>query len=270
MNLSIGRGLFGLLGPNGAGKTTLMRILATLLRPSSGSATVGGYRTDHPQEKWMIRAALGYLPQDLGLYGDLSAEEFLVFAAALKQVPTERRREHIDEVLTLTGLRDVSQRRLKTFSGGMKRRVGVAQALLGDPAVLIVDEPTVGLDPQERVRFRTLLTGLAQHRTVILSTHIIEDVAQTCTQLAVLFRGRALFSGTVQELTEVAQGVAWEFAAQQYVPPPDAVVVASVPHAAATTYRLLAAQQPHPAAIPVAPTLEDGYLWRIQQASAQK
>jgi ABC-type multidrug transport system ATPase subunit len=268
LDLQIGSGMFGLLGPNGAGKTTLMRILATLVRPTEGVATIGGYRTDDPNDKWAIRAMLGYLPQELALYGDLSAIEFLEFIAALKEIPPRMQREQIQHVLEATSLTDVAKRRLKTYSGGMKRRVGVAQALLGDPKVLIVDEPTVGLDPQERVRFRNMLTSLAKDRIVILSTHIIEDVAQTCSQLAILHRGALVFTGSVLDFTKSAEGKVWEAEAVDYHPSNDAIVVASLQTAGATRYRLLAETQPHPSAQPATPSLEDAYLWRIQEQHA--
>lgn len=267
VSLEIGQGMFGLLGPNGAGKTTLMRILATLLRPTSGTARVGRYRVDDPGEKWAIKAMLGYLPQELALYGDLSAYEFLDFVAALKEIgrPQERRRQVL-RVLDITGLTAVADQRLKTYSGGMKRRVGIAQALLGDPVFLIVDEPTAGLDPQERVRFRNLLVGLAQDRLVVLSTHIVEDVAQTCLQVAVLHRGELLFNGTVTNLIGCAQGKAWEVEVANYQPRAEAVVVASMRMAEGLRYRVLADEQPHRTARPVAPTIEDGYLWLMKMA----
>lgn len=264
INLMIGPGMFGVLGPNGAGKTTLIRILATLVHPTSGWATVAQYRTDKLPDKQVIRSMLGYLPQELALYGDLSAYEFLEFIAALKEIPVREQRRRISEVLDLTGLTEVAKRRLKTYSGGMKRRVGIAQALLGDPALLIVDEPTVGLDPQERVRFRNLLTTLAHDRIVILSTHIIEDVAQTCPQLAILHHGTLLFDGTVNALIQMAQGKVWEIEAADYRPAADANVVASVQTPVGTRYRLLSSSSPHPSAQMITPTLEDAYLWRIQ------
>lgn len=266
IDLDIHAGIYGLLGPNGAGKTTLMRILATLITPTSGTARVGGYRVDDNREKWEIKARLGYLPQELTLYGDLSAHEFLNFVAAIKEVEPRHRREQIAQVLDVTGLADVAKRRLKTYSGGMKRRVGIAQALIGTPSLLIVDEPTVGLDPQERVRFRNLLVDLAHDRTVLLSTHIIEDVAQTCSRLGVLQAGRLVFNGAVDDLTACAHGKTWEIDVPGYRPGPDALLVASVQLQQTVRYRVLAEQQPHPDARLVDPSLEDGYLWQTQPA----
>jgi ABC-2 type transport system ATP-binding protein len=264
IDLTIGTGMYGLLGPNGAGKTTLLRILATLLRPTTGRATVGGYDVADGREKWQVRAMLGYLPQELALYGDLSALEFLDFVGGLKRLggPAERQRQAW-RVLEWVGLQQDARRRLKTFSGGMKRRVGIAQALLGDPAVLIVDEPTAGLDPQERVRLRSFLAGLARERLILLSTHIVEDVAQTCARLAVLNRGRLLFAGTDRELVARGQGVAWEVQAPDYAPRPDDIVVAMLRDGASTRHRVLAATRPHPEARALSPSLEDSYLWLL-------
>ncbi|NOK64092.1 MAG: ABC transporter ATP-binding protein [Chloroflexi bacterium AL-W] len=261
VNLSIGTGMFGLLGPNGAGKTTFIRILATLIRPTDGFVTVNGYRTDHEQEKWLVRAMLGYLPQELALYNDLSAYEFLEFIAALKDIPIRERRQQLQYVLEVTALTEVAKRRLKTFSGGMKRRVGVAQALLGNPQLLIVDEPTVGLDPQERVRFRNLLTRMAKERTIILSTHIIEDVAQTCSELAILYQGRLLFNDTVSTLLTVVHNKVWEFESSNYDHEPHSILVSTIETTQTTKYRVLADQQPNAVAKQVTPTLEDAYLW---------
>ena len=187
VDLSIPGGMYGLLGTNGAGKTTLMRIIAGVLAPTAGQVRVGGHDLTTRKGRVAVRRRLGYLPQDLGLYPDLSAREFLDYVGLLKGLDeTAARRRQVGELLELVGLADVADRRLKGFSGGMRRRVGIAQALLGDPALLVVDEPTAGLDPEERVRFRTLLGSLAGERTVLLSTHIVEDVAQTCRQAAVL------------------------------------------------------------------------------------
>jgi ABC-type multidrug transport system ATPase subunit len=269
IDLRIGPGMFGLLGPNGAGKTTLMRILATLLRPTSGTARVGGYRVDDPREKWSVKAMLGYLPQELALYGDLSACEFLDFVAALKELGRpQQRQKQVRRVLEITSLTEVADRRLKTCSGGMKRRVGIAQALLGNPSLLIVDEPTAGLDVEERVRFRNLLVELAQERLILLSTHIVEDVAHTCSQLAVLYRGRLLFTGSVTEMIDQVQGKAWVVEAPGYQPAPEAILVASTRTALSMQYRVLAGEQPHPAARPATPSLEDGYLWLMKTAES--
>ncbi|MEO8159836.1 MAG: ABC transporter ATP-binding protein, partial [Arenimonas sp.] len=176
-----GAGILGLLGPNGAGKSTLMRVLATLSKASAGRVLWNG--VDIAADPNALRAELGYLPQDFGVYPALSAREFLAYLAALKDIPATKAGERIDECLALVGLSEVADRRLGDFSGGMRQRVGIAQALLNDPKLLIVDEPTVGLDPEERLRFRHLITDLAANRLVILSTHIVSDVEASATAL---------------------------------------------------------------------------------------
>jgi len=265
VNLTIEAEMFGLLGPNGAGKTTLMRIIATLLRPTSGRVTVGGWDVTDAHDKWRIRENLGYLPQELTLYGDLSARQFLELMADLKQISPQARSSQIGDALEMTGLTQVAGRALKTFSGGMKRRVGIAQALIGEPKLIIVDEPTAGLDPEERVRFRNLLAGLADRRTILLSTHIVEDVAQTCSRLAVLRRGALLFVGAAGEMVGKVEGKVWEFEASRNHPlAPGQILVSSVPGLTETRYRVLADAQPHSAARAVSPTLEDAYLWLMQ------
>src|SRR3984893_4627254 len=179
VTLTIPGGMFGLLGPNGAGKTTLMRHLAGILHSTKGTIQVGNYDANTESGRIEIKSILGYLPQDFGVYPDLSAREFLDYIAILKGIDQRQtRQKRVEELLELVSLTDVSNRKLKTFSGGMKRRVGIAQALLNDPRFLIVDEPTAGLDPEERIRFRNLLSDLGGDRIVLLSTHIVEDVAE--------------------------------------------------------------------------------------------
>ncbi|MDQ4075333.1 MAG: ABC transporter ATP-binding protein [Chloroflexota bacterium] len=263
VDLEIGTGMFGLLGPNGAGKTTLLRILATLLQPTSGGVVVGGFDVTDQQGKWAVKRLLGYLPQELGLYPDLSAREFLEYIATLKLLhdPAERRAQ-VDRVLALAGLEANATRRIKTLSGGMKRRVGIAQALLGDPKLLIVDEPTVGLDPEERVRFRTLLARLATtgERTVLLSTHIVEDIAATCHDLAVMHEGQIRFRGMPTELLRVAEGQTWEVTLPPAeMPAPAWRVVSTVRDAAGVRLRVVG-PRPTTDAVPVPPTLEEAYL----------
>lgn len=267
LSLDIGPGMFGLLGPNGAGKTTLMRILATLVRPSSGTARVGGYLVNDPYEKWQIKAILGYLPQELVLYGNLSAYEFLDFVAVLKLVSdSKERNQEVERVLELTGLQTVAKQLIRTYSGGMKRRVGIAQALLGDPKVLIVDEPTAGLDPQERVRFRNLLVRLANERLVLLSTHIVEDIAQTCLHTAVMHQGELLFHGAVTELIDQARSKVWIVEARDFQLKPDMVLATSTPTTKGIKHRVLADEQPHPDAWLAEPEIEEGYLWLMNRA----
>ncbi|MFG1605101.1 ABC transporter ATP-binding protein [Actinoplanes sp. NPDC049265] len=260
LSLVVPTGMFGLLGANGAGKTTLMRILAGLLRPSSGQVTIGGYDVSTRTGRQAVQRALGYLPQELGVYPDLSAREFLDYVALLKGIDdrTERRRR-VSEVLEIVALTGDAGRKLRGYSGGMRRRVGIAQALLADPRLLIVDEPTAGLDPEERIRFRTLLSQLAGDRTVLLSTHIVDDIAQTCRELAVLASGRLVFRGTVESLTRRAAGRVWTVVTAGPAPT-GGTIVSAVPHEAGMRYRVVAPAPPAVDAEPAEPNLEDGYL----------
>jgi ABC-type multidrug transport system ATPase subunit len=266
VDLAIGPGMFGLLGPNGAGKTTLLRILATLIAPTAGRALVGGFDVMDHRQKWAIKRLLGYLPQELSLYPSLTVAEFLDYIATLKELHDPRRRAaEVARVLVLAGLDGLAGRRIRTLSGGMKRRVGIAQALLGDPQLVIVDEPTAGLDPEERVRFRMLLTRLASDRVVILSTHIVEDVATTCQELAVLAVGQVRFTGHAQALLAAATGQIWEIhLAPGAVPPTDWPVASSVRDSAGTRVRVVGAQ-PCADAQPATPTLEEAYLALMAQ-----
>ena len=270
VTLRIGPGMFGLLGPNGAGKTTLMRILAGLAHATAGEVTVGGHSLATEVGRVAVKDRLGYLPQELGLYPDLTARQFLDYMGILKRLadPADRRRR-VEAALHATGLSESPDRKLKGFSGGMKRRVGIAQALLNDPAVLIVDEPTAGLDPEERIRFRNLLVDLARDRIVILSTHIVEDVSQTCSDLAVLDAGRLRFRGSPAELLARAQGVTWEVRSSDGVKPDGGLVVVSTLHLAdGVQYRVVGTDlRRYPDARPVQPSLEDGYVWLMQTRS---
>lgn len=264
ITLDFGSGIFGLLGPNGAGKTTLMRILATLIQPTSGSVIIGEHDLRQPGGKQAVRRVLGYLPQELGLYPDLSAEEFVDYLGMLKGLtdPAGRRRK-VAEVLDLVGLSADKGRKLKTYSGGMKRRVGIAQAIVNDPQLLIVDEPTAGLDPEERIRFRNLLLELGRSRTVLLSTHIVEDIAQTCSRLAVQSRGRIIFAGTASELARQATGRVWMIGRNAGDPPPQDLQVIGLAHTGSgIDYRVVGEPTGLDAIVaqPTEPTLEDGYV----------
>jgi ABC-2 type transport system ATP-binding protein len=216
VSLEIPRGMFGLLGPNGAGKSTLMRTIATLqavdagslfFDPSQGS---GQATIDVLKEKHEVRKILGYLPQDMGIYPGISAETLLDHFAVLKGlVSAGERREVVERLLRMTNLYDVRRRKLGTFSGGMRRRFGIAQALLGDPELIIVDEPTAGLDPEERVRFHNLLCEIGETAVVILSTHIVEDVRELCSRMAILSKGRVLLQGEPGALVARLEGSVW-------------------------------------------------------------
>jgi ABC-2 type transport system ATP-binding protein len=262
LTLTIPSGMFGLLGANGAGKTTLIRVLAGLLHPTSGRVRVGDHDMSTREGRHAVARVLGYLPQDLGVYPDLTARQFLDYIGLLKGIDnTTVRRRRVGELLDVVSLNAHADRKLKTYSGGMRRRIGIAQALLADPRLLIVDEPTAGLDPEERIRFRTLLAQLAGQRTVVLSTHIVDDVAQTCRELAVLAAGQLAFRGTVDELTARANGRVWSLTTNG--PAPTGILVSATPHPDGVRYRIVTAQPPT-GAQPAIPTLEDGYLTLTQ------
>ncbi len=268
ITLEIGPGLFGLVGPNGAGKTTLMRILAGLVQPSGGSAHVFGHNIATPAGKMAVKTQLGYLPQELGLYPNLTATEFLDYIAWLKGITGKKtRRQQVSEALAQVRLGNAANHRLKTYSGGMKRRVGIAQALLGNPTLIIVDEPTVGLDPEERVRLRNLLSDLATRCTVILSTHIIEDISQSCNALAVIGQGQVLFHGHPHTLILQAQGKVWIIESGNERPTGDITIVSSVQKQNTMQYRVLGLPAVDYQATPTEPSLEDGYMWLMGQSS---
>ncbi len=264
ISLDIGPGMFGLLGPNGAGKTTLMRILAGILQPTSGALQVFGHDLHTPAGRQAVKAMLGYLPQELGLYPNLNAREFLDYIAVLKGLnEAPARRKQIEELLELVRLSDVANRRLKTYSGGMKRRVGIAQALLGSPRLIIVDEPTAGLDPEERIRFRNILVDTASRCTVILSTHIVEDIGQSCNDLAVIQKGQVLYRGSPRSLIQSAQQHVWHIKVSNGERPgPGLTIVSTLQLQDGVQYRVLGAPDAVPAAAEPAPaSLEDGYMW---------
>ena len=266
LDLTIPNGMFGLLGPNGAGKTTLMRILAGILRPSAGSIQVDTFdgTTDHGRTE--IKRMLGYLPQDLGVYPDLSAREFLDYIGILKGINNRgERKQRVSELLEVVALSDVAHRKLKTFSGGMKRRVGIAQALLNDPKLLIVDEPTAGLDPEERIRFRNLLSDLGSDRTVLLSTHIVEDIAQTCQNLAIMKSGHVVFQGTITDLIRETRGKVWTLTTTQGTRPEGNFTIVSTLNMGTTIqYRLVGDAPPTGEVAPTEPGLEDSYVWLMR------
>jgi len=209
INLDIKEGMFGLLGPNGAGKSSLMRILVTLMKPSSGQVLVNG--KDTAGNRAYVRRMLGYLPQDFSFFSNLTTFEFLDYAARLAGMDNRRRRsEAVNTMLEEVGLFDVRSRKAGKLSGGMKRRLGIAQALINEPKIVIVDEPTTGLDPEERIRFRNLLARLSSREVIIiLSTHIVADISSTCEHMALLNRGQVAFTGSPEELIRQAEGHVW-------------------------------------------------------------
>src|SRR6266436_1892751 len=221
VHLELGPGVLGLLGPNGAGKSTLMRILATITQPSSGRVLWNDSEiARHPDP---LRAVLGYLPQDFGVYPNLNALEFLEYLAAVKGIQAGAARNRIRELLELVNLTEAIKRPLGGYSGGMRQRIGIAQALLNDPQVLIVDEPTAGLDPEERVRFRNLLSELSGERIVILSTHIVSDVEAVATRIAILVHGQLIANDVPEALLALVSGKVWE------VVVPSASVISRLP-----------------------------------------
>ena len=263
VDLEIGAGLFGLLGPNGAGKSTLMRIVCTLLKPSAGTVLVFGH--DAVKERRAVRAHLGYLPQEFGAWRLHRVEEVLDTLADLSGLDDRAaRRERVDTVLDNVGLGDVAHRKVKKLSGGMRRRLGIAQALIHQPRLLVVDEPTVGLDPEERLRFRQLMATLGRERTIILSTHIVADLGTGCNDLALLDGGKIVFRGSPTQLLERAAGQVFELTLPMSAPQPegDFEIVSRTSGASETTYRAVAAPGGFPAGARIAasPTLEEGYL----------
>lgn len=208
VSLNIPHGMYGLLGPNGAGKSTLMRILATLQQPTAGNVTFDGI--DILREPMKLRAMLGYLPQDFGVYRRVSAEDLLDHIAVLKGIgPKAARRQEVEALLQLTNLYDARKRAVATYSGGMRQRFGIAQALLGNPRLIIVDEPTAGLDPAERIRFHDLLSEIGEKAVVILSTHILEDVADLCKSMAIIVAGKVVVEGSPNSLVAKLAGRLW-------------------------------------------------------------
>jgi ABC-2 type transport system ATP-binding protein len=267
ISLQMGSGMFGLLGPNGAGKTTLMKILTTLLRSTSGEVSINGLNVE--TDPHYVRQHLGYLPQEFGFYKGLNAYQLLDYIGTMKNLPRPQRHEQIERVLEQVNLTKDAKRRVGGYSGGMKQRLGIAQALMGDPELLVVDEPTAGLDPEERIRFRNLLARISGQRTVILSTHIVADIEASCTQVAVLNRGSIVFNGTPADLVAQASGKVWEIE----VPPAEYEMVeqryAVISSRAANgqmALRVIADENPLARGLAIQPGLEDGYVAVMAQA----
>jgi ABC-type multidrug transport system ATPase subunit len=271
LSMRVGLGVLGLLGPNGAGKSSLMRILATITRPTDGLVTFNG--TDVVARPADLRRRLGYLPQDFGIYPDLTATEFLRYLAAVKGLSARTTTARVAELLELVNLTEVGRRPLGKYSGGMRQRVGIAQALLNDPAVLIVDEPTAGLDPEERLRFRNLLGVLAADRIVILSTHIVSDVEAVAEDIAILADGRLRTRGAPEALLRAVDGMVWEatLPAAALAEVRARLLVSRVTRTAdGVRARVLAPGVPMTGAVPVRPDLEDAYLHAIHTPADQQ
>jgi ABC-2 type transport system ATP-binding protein len=263
-SLEVRPGILGLLGPNGAGKSTFMRMLATITKPTEGTITWNN--KDIVKSPDTMRAVLGYLPQDFGVYPNLTAIEFLDYMAAIKGLNGNGTKKRIDELLQVVNLVEAAKRPLGGYSGGMKQRVGIAQALLNDPQLLIVDEPTVGLDPEERVRFRNLLSDLSGERIVILSTHIVSDVEATATRIVLINKGLLLREAAPEELLMEIDGKVWEWVVSS-----DELTTLKGKHIVSGTIRrsdgvqvrVVSESKPDANAQSISPNLEDAYLYFI-------
>jgi len=272
INLEIENGMFGLLGPNGAGKSSLMRILVTLMTPTDGSVSMNGY--DLIKNRSEIRKMLGYLPQDFRFFTKLKTWEFLDYAAGLSGIKDKKiRSEKVDEWLDKVGLFDVRERSANKLSGGMKRRLGIAQALIGDPQIIIVDEPTTGLDPEERIRFRNILSEISQKDVIIiLSTHIVGDISSTCQNLALLNKGKVGFKGSPEELINKTKGHVWqvntsgfeyEMLKEKYA------IISTIPSEEGWEVQLVGDELNVKHAIEIEPNLEHAYVYFMEYLTNQ-
>lgn len=262
-------GTYGLLGPNGAGKTTLMRVMATILKKDSGNITYGNMDWKDADE---VREIIGYLPQHFSIYPTVSVYDCLNHLAILKGIKDNKKRNvEIDYLLLETNLVEAKYKKINQLSGGMLRRVGIAQALLGNPKILIIDEPTAGLDIEERVRFRSLLRKIAKNKIVIISTHIVEDLESVCDHLCVIKSGEILVEGTIQEVCRHAEGFVWETDTTIEQLKEGAHVISQKSSQSKTdTFRILSQDCPTPDAISVQPSLEDAYLYWIKGGSKRE
>lgn len=272
LTLEIGRGTFGLLGPNGAGKTTLIRILATQMLPTSGRVLIEGH--DIVAERVDVRRKLGYLPQQFGAYPQLTAGEFLDYRARLAGIHKRSvRRDRVARSLEDVGLTEVRDKKSGTFSGGMMRRLGIAQAILADPEFLVVDEPTVGLDPEERIRFRAILGRLSTDRAILISTHIVGDISSTCEEIAVLAPRHLVFMGQPEAFIESAQGYVWETRVDDagFEALSETFQVVNVTaEGNEMDVRFVGTTDPPYGAREVSPNLEDAYVYRMGVAVGEE
>ncbi len=268
LSLAVGGGVLGLLGPNGAGKTTLMQMIATITRPTAGRILFRDH--DVAREPEQLRRALGYLPQDFGVYDNLTAQEFLGYFAALKGV---RGTAKVREMLEAVNLHHVANRTIGGFSGGMKQRLGIAQALINDPDIVIVDEPTAGLDPEERVRFRNLLSDLGAGKLVILSTHIVSDVESIATEIAIMKHGALVSMASPEELLRRAEGAVWELVvpSERFERMRGELIVSNaVRRSDGVHVRTVGERKPSADAVQTDPRLEDAFLYVMNFAAPQK
>lgn len=266
LNLSMKVGVYGLLGANGVGKTTLMRLLCDILNPTSGEIRYDGQNIHVMGEEY--RSLLGYLPQNFGYYPEFTAEKFMLYMAALKGLNRSFAQNRTEELLRLVGLEKERRKKIKTFSGGMKRRLGIAQAMLNEPEILILDEPTAGLDPKERVRFRNLISSFSKDKIVLLSTHIVSDVEYIADKIFLMKEGQILKEGTPEEITAQMNGLVWECevdekraAELEY----RYTIVNMKKKNGAIELRIVSDTKPDEAAISVDATLEDMYLYYFKE-----
>lgn len=271
VSFRLSHGVYGLLGENGAGKTTLMRMLCGVLKETSGKILCDGEDISGMGANY--RRLLGYLPQDFGYYPDYSAERFLLYMAALKALPADYAKQRVAELLEMVSLSDVRNKKLKSFSGGMIKRVGIAQALLNDPQILVLDEPTSGLDPKERVRFRNIISSLSKDRIVLLSTHIVSDIEYIADEIIMMKQGRAIAQGTVAQIIEPVQSCVWECTVEEkQVDTMNAKYVISnlKNEGNLVQLRIVSSDRPIEAAFNVEPTLEDAYLYYLSRKEGQR
>ena len=266
ISLTLKPGIYGLLGANGAGKTTLFRIICRLMEPTHGSIKFNGKNVNQQAEAY--RTNLGFLPQDFSYYPDFTGMRFMLYIAALKGLNNTVAKKRSLELLKQVGLEEMKDIKIRKYSGGMKQRLGIAQALLHDPQILIVDEPTAGLDPEERIRFRNMLSEFAEDRIVILSTHISSDVETSCENIGVLDNGKMIWNGAAEELVKQAEGKVYLISAekkQDKIIREKYTVLNIIASGSGTQYRVLSETLPEEKHILQAPTLEDGYMYLLSQ-----
>lgn len=268
VSLSLREGVYGFLGANGAGKTTLLRMICGVLKPTAGEIRCNNIEIGRLNGDY--RCLLGYLPQDFGYYPDFTAKRYLEYLAACKAVPRDLAKDRVQEMLRLTGLAGDQRGKIKTFSGGMLRRLGIAQALLNDPEILILDEPTSGLDPKERIRFRNIISSLSKGRIIILSTHIVSDVEFIADEILLMKQGRIIEHGTVEEVTGSIRGRVWEYLARpdEALRLNDAFAVSNLKNEGEMVrLRLVSDRCPCEGATEARPGLEDVYLYHFEEVS---
>jgi ABC-2 type transport system ATP-binding protein len=267
INLEFGTGMFGLLGPNGAGKSSLMRIMVTLMKPSSGLVLLNGQ--DIQKQRKKLRSLLGYLPQDFRFFTSLKTWEFLDYSGSLAGIKNRKERlVEVDRLLDQVGLLEVRDRQANRLSGGMKRRLGIAQALIGNPKIIVVDEPTTGLDPDERIRFRNILSQLSQNEvTIILSTHIVGDISSTCQSMALLNKGELVFSGSPESLVQKAEGHVFRMELNPYeyeIVKERYNVISTIPVEAGWEVQIVADDAPEYKYTEIIPNIEHAYVYYME------